>query len=448
MSENIKYDALSELFRQKLENHQIEVDKDDWYIIKSRLYNSKNSNIRWLWSAVAAAAAITAFVVLFNPFTKTESETIVSQNITHKNIEINSEPLIESDRDNHTTKTENNLSIETEKQTVKDNHTTKTENNLSIETEKQIVKNNQTNEKYLTSHLIEIERDVYTYEDSGQVKEIETAPLYNDLNDKLLSDSYSQILNNSDKKADTIDLEREILKFYLSLSDKEVAPHTQKSEKWLLAAGFGVGGYSDVLNYNLKENSESLYFDGRNEYATTMSEKIVSFDEMDKNDFTKINHLPPLSFRITAQKTINNRCGIESGLLYTYLSSRFEWDNYNVHQSLHYLGIPVNIKLILWNLNHNWNIYSSAGIVIEKGLRAIYRQEIISEERFTKAESSIKGLQWAVNGALGINYKLVKGWGLFFEPRIGYSFKNEQPISIRTEYPFHFGISIGLNYEL
>ena len=140
---------------------------------------------------------------------------------------------------------------------------------------------------------------------------------------------------------------------------------------------------------------------------------------------------------------------MESGLTYTYLSSRFEWSDCNVHQSLHYLGIPVNLVVYLWNTNPNWKIYLSGGFMVEKGLRAIYRQErqITSEHRITTVRSHIDGLQWSLNGGLGINYRLEKGWGIYFEPRVGYSFDSNQPVSIRTEYPIYFGFNLGLNYE-
>ena len=141
---------------------------------------------------------------------------------------------------------------------------------------------------------------------------------------------------------------------------------------------------------------------------------------------------------------------METGLVYTYLASHFEWSCHDVHQSLHYLGIPINMVVYLWNSKPNWRIYLSGGFMAEKGLRAVYRQErqIQSEHRITTVRSSIDGLQWSLNGGLGVNYRFEKGWGIYFEPRAGYSFDNNQPISIRTEWPVYFGIHLGLNYQL
>jgi len=226
---------------------------------------------------------------------------------------------------------------------------------------------------------------------------------------------------------------------------------TKKTEKWILAAAFGMvsaGGITDTDNeymyndvtYSLRKSAiigedpqvghQSLYY-------------------MNKDDFTNMQHRPPLSFGIKARKNFNRHIGVESGLVYTYLASRFEWSGYDTKQNLHYMGLPVNLVVYTGNAKSNWRFYISGGGMVEKGLRNISRQvrRLGSETRITTISAPIDGLQWSLNGSLGVSYKLEKSWGIYFEPRIGYSFTNDQPISIRTEYPLSFGINLGLNYE-
>jgi len=52
-----------------------------------------------------------------------------------------------------------------------------------------------------------------------------------------------------------------------------------------------------------------------------------------------------------------------------------------------------------------------------------------------------------VNGAVGTTYKIQQNIGLFFEPKISYYYKNNQPISARTEYPVVFGLSAGVRFQ-
>jgi len=138
-------------------------------------------------------------------------------------------------------------------------------------------------------------------------------------------------------------------------------------------------------------------------------------------------------------------------LVCTCLISNFNWLGHDVRQSLHYVGIPVNMVVYMGNNSkRNWHFYISGGFMVEKGVRAVYRQERLTsyEHRITTVRRSIPNLQWSLNGAFGINYRLEKGWGIYFEPRAGYSFDCNQPVSVRTEYPLHFGINLGLSYEL
>jgi hypothetical protein len=171
---------------------------------------------------------------------------------------------------------------------------------------------------------------------------------------------------------------------------------------------------------------------------------------MHREDFTNISHTLPFSVGITARKMLGNSVAVESGLVYTFLSSRFDWTDYTAYQTLHYLGIPVNLIVYFGNPNYrNWRFYLLGGFTVEKGLRAIYKQEERQgNNNPITVRSSLDGFQWSLNGSLGISYTLEKNWSIHFEPRLAYSFDNNQPVSVRTEHPIYFGINLGLNYKL
>ena len=225
---------------------------------------------------------------------------------------------------------------------------------------------------------------------------------------------------------------------------------TKKTEKWQLAAVFGTvgaGGFTDTNNeYTYDDDVYSLRksaIAGENSQSGQQS-----LYYMTKDDFTNMQHRQPVSFGIKACKRLGQYVGVESGLIYTYLASRIEWSGYNTNQNLHYMGIPVNLAVYMGNAKSNWRFYISGGGMVEKGLRNISRQErrLGSETRITTTRTPIDGLQWSLNGGFGVNYRLEKRWGIYFEPRMGYSFDCGQPVSIRTENPLSFGINLGLNY--
>lgn len=174
-----------------------------------------------------------------------------------------------------------------------------------------------------------------------------------------------------------------------------------------------------------------------------------SYNLLSPDDYTDIIHRPPISFSLTANFPVGENLGLETGLSYTYLFSRFNRsDNFIYRGTLqqHYIGIPVNLRYTVWQ-NDAWNIYLLAGGSIEKGLRAIYKQEIEyngDRVHHTDVYSRIDGFQFSAQGGVGFSYRLRNNLSLFGEPRIVYYFKNNQPMSARTDNPLIFGLNMGI----
>ena len=174
-----------------------------------------------------------------------------------------------------------------------------------------------------------------------------------------------------------------------------------------------------------------------------------SYNLLSPDDYTDVVHRPPISFSLTANFPVGENLGLETGLSYTYLFSRFNRnDNFIYRGTLqqHYIGIPVNLRYTVWQ-NDAWNIYLLAGGSIEKGLRAIYKQEIEyngDRVHHTDVYSRIDGFQFSAQGGVGFSYRLRYNLSLFGEPRIVYYFKNNQPMSARTDNPLIFGLNMGI----
>jgi len=446
MTGNYEYDAIGELFRQRLEYHRMPVDDNDWDEIKRRLGRRKKKAVIWLWIAgtMTTAATIAALLIV----TPVTSDTAVAV-ATEESVPAHHE-LIPSIMVQETTEA---AQIETGDSPAQ---------NHSLAVFQSTGKENQTN----TAEFIAL-LDIPLLPSASPSGVNDSMIAFGEpFGVQSLSDSVTQSLSDSVTPllSDPV-IEKVIPILDVSLvadlfEDDETA--TKKRNKWLFAAAFGLsGGYSDSFSnsYGFAMNSPhpgdpslemGLSGDG-NKFAADLSNNIPSFRYMTRETFTNISHQPPFSFGLTAHKSLGKHGGVESGLVYTYLSSRFEWQDYDARQSLHYVGIPVNLVVYLWNSKTNWRVYLSGGMMAEKGLRAIYRQERRwgnEIQNTTVKKSSIDGWQWSLNSALGINYRIDKGFGIYFEPRVGYSFDCNQPVSIRTEWPVYIGIHLGLNYEL
>jgi hypothetical protein len=172
---------------------------------------------------------------------------------------------------------------------------------------------------------------------------------------------------------------------------------------------------------------------------------------MTPNDFSQKTFMAPLSFGLIIRKNIGSSIGLETGLVYTYLSSTFEeqtTSHSDAQLSLHYVGIPLNLIVPVWK-NPKWEVYLSGGGMVEKGLRSIYiqNQYFGNQVITTDARTKIDGFQWSVNAAIGTTYKIQRNIGIYFEPKFSYFLENNQPVSARTDQPIVIGLTAGLRYK-
>ena len=144
-------------------------------------------------------------------------------------------------------------------------------------------------------------------------------------------------------------------------------------------------------------------------------------------------HHQPVRFGFSLRYRLDDRWSIESGLLYTRLSSDITTTVNGVttmtEQRLNYIGLPLNISYELWKSRH-FGFYVTAGTAIEKRLDA-------------------SPWQFSLSGAAGVEYKLTNGFSLYAEPGLGYYFKDgSSTSSIYQDHPLNFNLSLGLRFNL
>lgn len=170
---------------------------------------------------------------------------------------------------------------------------------------------------------------------------------------------------------------------------------------------------------------------------------------MTRETDSKYNHQAPLTFGMSVRCNMNETWSLESGLMYTLLSSDI-LAAYTIKQKLHYVGIPLKISRKIWD-NPRWSIYAGAGGAVEKCVSA-HRTSIYSvkgEIEKKREKLDVNEWQWSLSASLGAQFNLTDRMGIYAEPGIAYYFDDGSSIqTIRKEKPFIFNIQIGLRFTL
>lgn len=167
--------------------------------------------------------------------------------------------------------------------------------------------------------------------------------------------------------------------------------------------------------------------------------------------YTEIDHNLPIMVGLTLRYNLNQRLGVSSGLTYSLLTSKLRSESvnyfYDDRQTLHYLGVPLNINYKLWQ-NNNFSTYISAGGLVEKNIAGKLSSDYYIDNKLqssTDEKISSKQLQWSINSAVGLEYRLSDNFGIYAEPGVAYYFKNNSEIeTIYKERPINFNLSLGL----
>lgn len=169
------------------------------------------------------------------------------------------------------------------------------------------------------------------------------------------------------------------------------------------------------------------------------------------------SHKIPVKVGLTARYNITGRLGVETGLTYSVLSSSVKTGNSETgnnwssgSQTLHYLGIPLNLSFDILNSRYV-NIYVSGGGMMEKSISGNIKTDEYVDGKFARtltAKISPKGMQWSVNVAAGVQANILPQLGVFVEPGVSHHFKNGSRVrSIYTDKPTDFSLGFGLRYS-
>lgn len=171
--------------------------------------------------------------------------------------------------------------------------------------------------------------------------------------------------------------------------------------------------------------------------------------------YTDVRHQQPIILGLTLRYNLNNRWSVTSGLTYSILSSQLRSVSnnyfYDDKQTLHYLGLPLNFAYTFWQ-NNKISTYISAGGLVEKNIAGKLKSKYYLDnelELSTSKKIISKQLQWSVNSAVGIEYRISDLIGIYAEPGVVYYFNNSSELeTIYKEQPVNFNLMIGLRFSI
>lgn len=165
------------------------------------------------------------------------------------------------------------------------------------------------------------------------------------------------------------------------------------------------------------------------------------------------NHYFPISAGLNLTYSfLNDKMAVGLGLNYSYLYSKYEalvdrrYDA-NVKQSVHYIGVPLNLYYNVVG-NEHITFYASLGGMMERALKIDYDVTTLSGEKMDRYITP-KGFQWSVNVGVGFEYRFVEFMGIYVDPRLTYYFQEKsQPFTVRSEQPLQFNLELGFRFHL
>ena len=174
---------------------------------------------------------------------------------------------------------------------------------------------------------------------------------------------------------------------------------------------------------------------------------LASYKAIQRSQQGNAKHHAPVSVGLQVAFGIAPRLSLSTGLVYTRTSSDFypyaPSSNYNVHQVLHYVGIPVGLNYEFWQ-SGGFHAYVMAGA------EADYNVKNDTEEEGVKKEDAKRDrVQFSGKASLGAQYDITPKVGLYIEPGAKYYFDNGSHVeNTFKDKKLNFNLQFGLRFNL
>ena len=207
------------------------------------------------------------------------------------------------------------------------------------------------------------------------------------------------------------------------------------------------GGYNDFSYGTMAEPMPGVIPDPTAGGIYGEEYLLASYKAIQRNQQGNAKHHAPVSVGLQVAFGIAPRLSLSTGLVYTRTSSDFypyaSSSNYNVHQVLHYVGIPVGLNYEFWQ-SGGFHAYVMAGA------EADYNVKNDTEEEGVKKENAKRDrVQFSGKASLGAQYDITPKVGLYIEPGAKYYFDNGSHVeNTFKDKKLNFNLQFGLRFNL
>lgn len=389
-------DAFKQFVKGKLADYKQEVPPNGWEELEKSILASQKTKVmhtRWLASSVAAVAAALIGVFFLFQNTKEELSTLITETKTEKT-QIPSK------------KEEKSLITKQSQTRVEATATPLLADNaskLQQTTHQAIVTENKVQPALTVSDKsLEAKEDIASEREESTIDKKRTSDIDDEKRQQMIQDFINQGKESSSIIDDTKQIKRKN-RFAISLS--------------------GRSGLSSQQNNTLPSTLRASVSDS---YGMFTMSKMQAYNEDEKvNPESETTHKQPISLGVLTSFNITPKMQIETGLIYTHLSSettnRSESFTNTEKVQFHYLGVPLNINYTLLSVN-KLNLFVTAGTMVEKDINGKIRyndekdiSSVVNGGYANESSAKInqKNPQWSIAGGVGITYPLYHKTHLF-----------------------------------
>ena len=207
------------------------------------------------------------------------------------------------------------------------------------------------------------------------------------------------------------------------------------------------GGYNDFSYGTMAEPMPGVIPDPTAGGIYGEEYLLASYKAIQRKQQVNAKHHAPVSVGLQVAFGIAPRLSLSTGLVYTRTSSDFypyaSSSSYNVHQVLHYVGIPVGLNYEFWQ-SGGFHAYVMAGAEADYNVKNDTEEEGVKKENAKRDRVQLSG-----KASLGAQYDITPKVGLYIEPGAKYYFDNGSHVeNTFKDKKLNFNLQFGLRFNL